>query len=200
MAPELQRLLTGAALAIPFAILITLIAVLMNRRKQRRRNDRRIADAPAIHGVASKLGPLQPSSTGEAGPHDAPADASVSEPGVVRRSIAAAEANGEKLTLAPLYLKLALAEYAAGNQTGQLTALRSAAGLGALHGPPSAHAEARIALAEISAEAGDLTSACEQWQIARNAYNDDGNTELTARVDKRMRENGCPTDWVLTDF
>ena len=47
---------------------------------------------------------------------------------------------------------------------------------------------------------GDLTSACEQWQIARTAYLESGDTDQHARIEKRMRDNGCPTDWVLTDF
>jgi hypothetical protein len=81
-----------------------------------------------------------------------------------------------------------------------MSALRSAAGYGSLHGPPSAHGAARLALGEAAHLAGDLTSACEQWQMARTAFLEGGDTEQHDRIEKRMRENGCPTDWVLTDF
>jgi hypothetical protein len=55
-------------------------------------------------------------------------------------------------------------------------------------------------LAEAAYISGDLTSACEHWHLARGAYLASGQIEEHARVEKRMRDNGCPTDWVLTDF
>ena len=103
-------------------------------------------------------------------------------------------------TLAPLFLEMARHHKAAGDEAAYLAALRSAAGLGAQHGPRAAHAEARLQLAEAAHKAGDLTGACEQWQMARDALYDDGQKEAHARVEQRMRDNGCPTDWVLTDF
>jgi len=57
-----------------------------------------------------------------------------------------------------------------------------------------------LELAEAAYLAGDLTTACEQWQLARTAYLEDGQMERHASIEKRMRANGCPTDWVLTDF
>lgn len=111
-----------------------------------------------------------------------------------------ATANGEKTSLSGLYYNLAAAYDRAGNTAARMSALRSAAGNGALHGPPSAHAAARLALGETAYEAGDLTSACEQWQMARAAYLEGGDHVQHERVEKRMRDNGCPTDWVLTDF
>lgn len=103
-------------------------------------------------------------------------------------------------SLAPLFLDMARHHKAAGDDKSYLAALRSAAGLGAQHGPRAAHAEARLQLAEAAFDAGDLIGACEQWQMARNALQDDGQKDAHARVEQRMRENGCPTDWVLTDF
>jgi hypothetical protein len=123
-----------------------------------------------------------------------------SSPKRIRARIAAAEANRETQTLASLYLELARAEGAAGNGTAELQALRSAAGLGALHGPKTTHAAARLALAEIAVRSGDMTTACEHWQIARIAYSEAGAVAQSDSIDKLMRENGCPTDWVLTDF
>ena len=111
-----------------------------------------------------------------------------------------ATASSSKTALAPLYLELARLHRAAGNETASLAALRSAAGLSAQHGPRAAHAEARLELAEAAFKSGDLTGACEQWQMARTALHEDGQKDAHARVEKRMRDNGCPTDWVLTDF
>jgi tetratricopeptide (TPR) repeat protein len=120
-------------------------------------------------------------------------------PEIVKR-IDAAIAAGQNSALAALYLDLAHGYEKLGNVEARLSALRSAAGCGSLHGPRSCHAAARLELAEIAYAAGDLTSACEQWQLARIAFLEDDQTEQFARVEKRMRENGCPTDWVLTDF
>lgn len=111
-----------------------------------------------------------------------------------------AESRGETAALAGLYLDLARARRAAGLTTAALDALRSAAGTGAMYGPKSKHAEARIGLAEAALGAGDMISACEQWQMARMALHDGGDAKEAARVDALMRQNGCPTDWVLTDF
>lgn len=118
----------------------------------------------------------------------------------ITRKIERATARGEKTSLSALYFDLAAAYAREGNFEARMTALRSAAGEGALHGPHAAHAAARLALAEAAHQAGDLTSACEQWQLARMAFQEGGDEVQHARVEKRMRENGCPTDWVLTDF
>ena len=114
--------------------------------------------------------------------------------------LATAQRGSDKALLAPLFLEIARAHRDGGRHAEFLAALRSAAGLGAQHGPASAHAEARLELAEVAFKAGDLTSACEQWQLARSAYNDSGQTEAHALIEQRMRDHGCPTDWVLTDF
>jgi hypothetical protein len=103
-------------------------------------------------------------------------------------------------TLAPLFLDMARHHKVAGDESSYLAALRSAAGLAAQHGPRAAHAEARLELAEAAFKSGDLIGACEQWQMARDALQDDGQKTAYAVVDKRMRDHGCPTDWVLTDF
>jgi hypothetical protein len=118
----------------------------------------------------------------------------------IASKIEKAIASGEKSSLSPLYLELAASHARQGNLDAQMAALRSAAGHGALHGPHAAHAAARLALGEAAHQSGDLTSACEQWQLARTAFEEGGDAEQHARVEKRMRENGCPTDWVLTDF
>jgi hypothetical protein len=102
--------------------------------------------------------------------------------------------------LAPMFLDMARHHKAAGDESSYMAALRSAAGFAAQHGPRAAHAQARLELAEAAFNSGDLIGACEQWQMARVALQDDGQKDAYAAVDKRMRDNGCPTDWVLTDF
>lgn len=111
-----------------------------------------------------------------------------------------ASASADKSELAPLYLALAREHEKRGDEEARMAALRSAAGCGALHGPEAAHGAARMQLAEAAYASGDLTSACEHWHLARGAYFASGQMDEYARVEKRMRDNGCPTDWVLTDF
>ena len=62
------------------------------------------------------------------------------------------------------------------------------------------HALSRLELADAALNAGDPITACEHWQMARMAFLDAGMKADGDRIDHRMRANGCPTDWVLTDF
>lgn len=61
-------------------------------------------------------------------------------------------------------------------------------------------AQARIELGDLSKESGDLTSACEHWQMARVLF---AKLHMPADVNaviERMEKGGCPTDWVLNGF
>jgi tetratricopeptide (TPR) repeat protein len=118
----------------------------------------------------------------------------------MRKRIEAALAAADNMALAGLYLDLARSYEKLGDGAARMEALRSAAGYGSLHGPHASHAAARLQLAEAAYDEGDLTGACEQWQMARSAFFEDGQVDEHERVDRRMRDNGCPTDWVLTDF
>lgn len=62
------------------------------------------------------------------------------------------------------------------------------------------HAAARLELAERARLAGDLTTACEHWQIARGLFFDMNDRDLHKTAEGLMLRHGCPTDWVLTDF
>lgn len=65
---------------------------------------------------------------------------------------------------------------------------------------PAVEAQARIKLGDLSKDNGDLTSACEHWQMARVLF---ASLEKPADVDAtvaRMEKAGCPTDWVLNEF
>ncbi|HVZ05105.1 hypothetical protein [Hyphomicrobium sp.] len=119
---------------------------------------------------------------------------------LLSKRVEAALAADDQTALADLYLALARAHQRNGDEDARMSALRSAAGCAALHGPEATHAAVRMELAEAAYVSGDLSSACEQWHLARGAFLASGQTEEHARVEKRMRENGCPTDWVLTDF
>ena len=65
---------------------------------------------------------------------------------------------------------------------------------------PALEAQARIELGDLSKANGDLTSACEHWQMARVLF---AGLEQPDDVDAtvaRMEKAGCPTDWVLNEF
>ena len=179
-------LLKDAALVLPLAVLALLIVLLVRRGRSKVVAHRRESVAP----VADEAPP-----TVTAPVRDFERD-SID----IGKRIDAALTGGDKDGLAALYLELARCYAELGNENSRMSALRSAAAYGARHGPHASHAAARLELAEVAYLAGDLTTACEQWQLARTACLEGGHLELHATIEKRMRANGCPTDWVLTDF
>ncbi|MBY0559478.1 hypothetical protein [Hyphomicrobium sp.] len=194
----LETLLSAAVFLIPIAVLFTLIFLLLSRRRRPgaqssaalpREPSNEQPQAEPLHALSLEPKPQTP-----------PQPAPVESVETILEKIETALARDEKTALSGLYYELAAAHARRGNVEARMAALRSAAGYGALHGPPGAHAAARLALGEAAHSAGDLTTACEQWQMARTAYLQAGEAEHHARIEKRMRENGCPTDWVLTDF
>lgn len=190
-------LLELVVLAVPAAVILTLVALWWSaRRRQRRELPREAADvsSESFHAIS------QPTSGAVHPAPEPPRQAVLESAETIIAKIESAMERGEKTSLSALYFDLAAAYGRDGNNDARMTALRSAAGNGALYGPHLAHAAARLALGEAAQEAGDLTSACEQWQLARSAFLEGGHTEEHARIEKRMRDNGCPTDWVLTDF
>jgi tetratricopeptide (TPR) repeat protein len=201
----LEELVHVVVLALPVAVLLLLLALLQRGLRRRAREAASVSDrsAPGRQpeqgaGIAPGATPAA-SAAGESGGAALLGETAGGLPTLDAR-IQSALASGALPALAPLYLELARRQAAQGDQSARMAALRSAAGYGALHGPKSAHAEARMELAEAAYGSGDLTSACEQWQLARTAFQEAGQGEAHARVERRMRENGCPTDWVLTDF
>lgn len=217
-----DAILQTVVLAVPIAVVVTLVTLLLNGRSRRRRpmpTDQ--TKSPILRMVADDVAhaqplaiatkdttlPLRSEPTKDVGGVLPSGDQPAVAPLAVDYDIAAleqratdAEANARFADIAPIYLMIAAAHDQSGNGAGRMTALRSAAGLAAKYGPLGAHAEARLALAEVAYQAGDLTGACEQWQLARSALLEDGQTSEHARIDKRMRDHQCPTDWVLTDF
>lgn len=62
------------------------------------------------------------------------------------------------------------------------------------------HALGRLELGDVVAEAGDLTTACEHWQMAKRMFLEVRHRSDSEAADERMLEHGCPTEWVLTEF
>jgi hypothetical protein len=113
--------------------------------------------------------------------------------------LADAEANGHKDRLPTLYLSLARCRLETG-ANGEAEAFLRKSILGAGAQQKQVHAEARLALGDLAHEGGDPTTACEHWQIARALFHELGKKPEHEATESRMLRNGCPTDWVLTDF
>jgi hypothetical protein len=121
-------------------------------------------------------------------------------PEALAAAIAKLEAGGEDAELAGLYIRQATAYVEQGRKEEAASRLRDAIRVAALNGLAAPHALARVELGDLYLSNGDPITACEQWQIARNLFHDLARRVDRDDVDKRMLGNGCPTDWVLTDF
>lgn len=114
--------------------------------------------------------------------------------------IRSAEAGNDPSAVAELYLSFARSEIAAGRRGTAAEHLRASVGAAARSRNASVQAQARLELAELAREAGDLTTACEHWQIARALFHDLKREAERAETESLMLKHGCPTDWVLNDF
>ncbi len=195
---QTEALLQVFILIVPVLVLLVLISMLIARRRAKQQ---RLQNASAKQAGGPQVSIQETAAPMTLMEASSPARAEVCEEIVaIERQIAGAEAGGAHHTMAAMYLVLAARRRALGLEKEAQAALRSAAGVGAQYGPGHVHAAARIALAEAAFDHEDLTAACEQWQMARAAFQRDGKNAEADDVDKRMRANGCPTDWVLTDF
>ncbi len=195
---QTESMLRVIILIVPVLVLLVLVSVLIARRQEKRQRGPNASVKPAGEAHVTIQETARPMTLME---RHSPAKAEAcGEIAAVERQIAGAEASGAHHTMAAMYLVLAAHKRALGLDKEAQAALRSAAGIGAQHGPAHVHAVARLELAQAAFDHGDLTAACEQWQIARNAFQRDSKTAEADNVDKRMHANGCPTDWVLTDF
>lgn len=141
-----------------------------------------------------------------------PAIASVSEPvpepdsgsvldvSALTAAIDEAETGGEPERLPALYLHLARRRLDAGEAAAAGDLLRKCIRAAAAAPHKAVHASARLLLGDIAYADGDLTTACEHWQIARAIFHELKDKRHHAQAESRMLSNGCPTDWVLTDF
>lgn len=196
---DFESLPRHVALALPIACLATLMLLLwIGARRKRARA--RGSSADAIGAVSAPIARTGAMPLYEGGPSVAQPLDPKRRQADAQRKIDTADERADGPRLAALYLELAAALHDEGDASARMTALRSAAGLAAKHGPARDHAKARLELAETALAAGDLTSACEHWQMARTSLTESGAAEEASKLDQRMRANGCPTDWVLTDF
>ena len=120
-------------------------------------------------------------------------------PAVRRRPRPAWELAEEGQTPASL-LARAHEHLAAGAHDEAADLLRACARLASKLKEVGIEAVARLELGDLARSHGDMTTACEHWQLARSLYAELKRVdEVTAAV-KRMEKAGCPTDWVLTKF
>jgi hypothetical protein len=185
---SLPWLLAGAA-----ALAVALLAIVALRRKKRKsttapgasmRTDDSVPEEAVLAAVGESV------VTREAQP----------PPRRLETALADALDSGDPQQLAGAYLDLARRRTADGETEDAHELLLKCVRVASASGQKETHARARVELGEIAYAAGDLTTACEHWQIARKLFHE---TELTREheiVEARMLANGCPTDWVLTDF
>ncbi|WP_439542549.1 hypothetical protein [Hyphomicrobium sp.] len=114
--------------------------------------------------------------------------------------IAEAAEKGDNAALAAAYLAYAKAEIADGRPAPAGDHLRSCLQFAARTRDRALQAEARLELAELARATGDLTTACEHWQIARALFHELASKRELDETERLMRSHGCPTDWVLNDF
>ena len=111
-----------------------------------------------------------------------------------------AEARGEGARLPGLYLSLAKCHIEDGATADAEELLRKCIRGAAEAKLKDTHAKARVVLGDMAMQNGDLTTACEHWQIARALFHELKQSRDHEAAESRMLRNGCPTDWVLTDF
>lgn len=111
-----------------------------------------------------------------------------------------AEAANDLAALPSLYLSLARAEIEEGRHDTAAEHLRASVRGAAKTRNAAVQAEARLELAELARAAGDLTTACEHWQIARALFHELKEQASLGETERLMQKHGCPTDWVLNDF
>jgi hypothetical protein len=116
---------------------------------------------------------------------------------VLHSKLASASAETE---LAPVLLAKGQSLLKSGNTRDGAKALRAAIVVAVENGMADIHALARLELAEIARADGDLTTACEHWHLAKTQFAENNRKDSVASTDKHMKDHGCPTEWVLTDF
>jgi len=127
---------------------------------------------------------------------------SIADSAALLAAVGEAEAEGEGASgrLAGLYFSLAQWRLESGETASAQDLLRKSIRNATTTGQKDTHAKARVALGDLAQASGDPATACEHWQIARLLFHELRQLPEYDAVDARMQRNGCPTDWVLTDF
>ena len=170
---EFNGLIGAVAVGLVLAALATLIALAV-RAVRRKRSGAKDAAAPAS---------------------PAPVDARA-----LAAALERAEETNDKTRLASLHLALARAHLADGRRREAADSLRRSIVVASEAGQHESHALARLELGDLALADGDLTSACEHWQIARSLFQSLQQASRCAETEARMKETRCPTDWVLNEF
>lgn len=118
----------------------------------------------------------------------------------VERALAKAKASGDDENAAALYLLAGHGLVAEGHFERAEAQFRQAVLLSSKLQLVDLHAAARLELGDLAHQSGDLTTACEHWQMARGLFHKLDARGAIKETDQRMQGNGCPTDWVLTEF
>lgn len=192
----------GIVLAMLCGVLVLLLGAFLSRRRRRGARPIEIARVVTTSGATADA-PVERQVAGSE------AEALVREDGVagigldrveIAQALEDAEKDGLEHKLPALHLALARCQIADGEPEAAAELLRKSI-LGAAKADDKAtHAAARVLLGDIAHARGDATTACEHWQMARALFHELGNGDEHAAVEGRMLKNGCPTDWVLTDF
>lgn len=186
---EVTGLAATLALLAPFAVLAVVVARL-RRASRPRQSETRTAETPREAPPRDVAALPQPRRTPPPPAEQADWPARIGK----------AEAAGDHAALAGLYLALARTEIAEGRSEHASEHLRASVRAAAKARDAAAQAEARLELAELARAAGDLTTACEHWQIARALFYDLHQQASLSKTEALMQQHGCPTDWVLNDF
>lgn len=188
---EMSGVMTLVASLVPIVLLIVLI-VYMRTRKPRNNSTAKQRNVEPLGVVATAAGTMVDEKPAESEPQPATIDWAA-------RIKEAEEADNRSL-LPGLYLSLARAEIADGRNEFALEHLRSSVMTAIKTRDGATQAEARLELAELARAAGDLTTACEHWQIARGLFHKMSEQAKLGDTERLMQQHGCPTDWVLNDF
>jgi hypothetical protein len=206
MSLELSGLTELVVILLPLLALLTVMILAIQQIARRRRG----GPVRSTGRYGAKIGQQRiekvPPPDSAAPPPPAPVSEAASGAGrqvgvrEVEARIAKAEAAGAQSELPFLYLALARHRLALSEQGEAGDLLRKCIRLAAQLGEKKTHAAARLELGDLVREQGDLTTACEHWQIARGLLYELKVADELAQAERRMRQNGCPTDWVLNDF
>jgi hypothetical protein len=118
----------------------------------------------------------------------------------LRAALSRAQSRGDEGAKTALLNELAGELIASGHTVEASNLLRDAIRISMRLGQREQHARARLELGDLAQRAGDLTTACEHWQLARGLFFDLGRARDLESCEERMQRHGCPTDWVLNDF
>jgi len=124
----------------------------------------------------------------------------LSEEANVLKNIRRLERQGESVDLAKLYSERGVLALDANDTPVAQEYFLKGLSMASLVSATEVQAFARMNLGDLSYADGDLTTACEHWQLARDLYGECGELDMASSVEERMDKNQCPTDWVLNQF